>query len=382
MSSSAESAFLANIVEPIDPSAPCGADLREETGVDSVYSAIRDARSVARQEERASDDDPERATGLPVEWRTVENLAREALAARTRDLELASWLTEALTRGHGLSGLALGASVISALVETFWDQGLYPSLEADDPEARSFAVSGLSGQDRDGSLIQPIRKTVLFEMGDGRPIAFWEFERASARAASIAQGEQVARINDGLPSLDEMEAVARGPGQQHIASVFQAARQARDAWYEMEACFARACQGSTPAAETPSTSRVSRLLENICKTAQRYVPEPVIPEPDDEPSIDGSPGAHDSSAPVDGAGGHGGGRPMKAQPTRGELLDAVMEIAARFRSIEPHSPFSYTLENAVRRARLTLPDLLREVVADEASRIEILIRLGIQEPEP
>lgn len=68
-----------------------------------------------------------------------------------------------------------------------------------------------------------------------------------------------------------------------------------------------------------------------------------------------------------------------APQTRAEMLDAVMAIATRFRVMEPHSPFSYTLENAVRRARLSLHELLAEVVSEEASRSEILIRLGIQE---
>ncbi|GBQ67007.1 ImpA domain-containing protein [Ameyamaea chiangmaiensis NBRC 103196] len=380
MSSSTESAFLDSIVEPIDASAPCGADLRADNGIGSVYSAIRDARSAARTHERAADDDPELTIGTPTEWRTVETLSRDALISHTRDLELASWLTEALTRRDGLNGLALGARAITALVRTFWDQGLYPPLEADDPDARTFAVSGLSGQDRDGSLIQPIRKTVLFEMGDGRPIAFWEFERAAARTASLAQGKQVPRVHDDLPPLDDMEAVARGPGQPTLSSIFRAARDACTAWQAMEACFAQACRESVPPLETPSTSRVAQLLDGIRIAAQRYLPDVVEVEADMDAVPEEQPDDHGMLAESDDR--RVGFRLSSAQPARGELLDAVMDIATRFRVLEPHSPFSYTLENAVRRARLSLPDLLGEVVADEASRAEILIRLGIQAPEP
>jgi len=379
MSSSTESTLLNSIVEPVDASMCCGADLREDKGVNAVYSAIRDARSVARTQERAADNDPERGIGTPAEWRTVESLTSQALTSHTRDLELASWLTEALTRRHGLSGLALGARVIARLVEIFWDQGLYPSLETDDPEARTFAVSGLSGQDRDGSLIQPIRKTVLFEMDDGRPIAFWEFERASARAASIAQGAQIPRINDDLPLLDDLEAVARGSGQGQLASVLRAAQQACHAWRDMEARFDEACRKSIPAIETPSTSRVTQLLEDIRGTAQRYVPETTQSELTASPDT-GFDDDNRNDDPGDVKQPNSVHLPA-TQSTRAELLDAVLDIAKRFRSLEPHSPISYTLENAVRRARLSLPDLLSEVVADEASRIEILIRLGIQEPD-
>lgn len=379
MSSSTESILLNSIVEPVDASMCCGTDLREDKGINAVYSAIRDARSAARTQERAADDDPERVIGIPVEWRTVETLASQALTSHTRDLELASWLTEALTRRHGLSGLALGARVIARLVEIFWDQGLYPSLETDDPEARTFAVSGLSGQDRDGSLIQPIRKTVLFEMNDGRPIAFWEFERASARAASVAQGAQIPRINDDLPPLDDLEAIARGAGQRQLASVLRAAQQACTAWRDMEARFDEACRSSIPPIESPSTSRVTQLLEGIRGTAQRYVPQALQPELATNPDS-GSDTNTQNNDEID-ADKPESVRLPATQATRAELLDAVLDIAQRFRSLEPHSPISYTLENAVRRARLSLPDLLSEVVADEASRIEILIRLGIQEPD-
>ncbi|GAJ30078.1 type VI secretion system protein TssA [Acidomonas methanolica] len=370
MSISADDAMLARIAEPIGREAPCGRDLREETGADALYPAIRDARSAARAHERSLDDDPQRATGVPEEWRRVETLAVEALVSRTKDIELASWLVEALTRRAGLSGLALGARVIACLVTEFWTRGLYPALEADDPEARTFAVSGLSGMDRDGSLIQPIRKIVLFEMADGRPVTLWEYERARSRAASLAQGEHVPRIADELPSLDQMEAIARGPGQASLAATGRAAEDACAAWSALEAGFAEACRSCEPPAAAPSTSRVGRLLEDIRTAALRYVPrsEPPAAIPGEE-DISPSEEIRAESAATWKRG------------TRGELLDDALDIAMRFRAMEPHSPFSYTLENAVRRARLPLPELLREVVADEASRAEILIRLGIQEQE-
>jgi type VI secretion system protein ImpA len=63
------------------------------------------------------------------------------------------------------------------------------------------------------------------------------------------------------------------------------------------------------------------------------------------------------------------------------MLGQLSAIAEFFRRTEPGSPLSYTLEEAVRRARMTLPDLLAEVVADERARGEILTALGIRPPQ-
>jgi type VI secretion system protein ImpA len=63
------------------------------------------------------------------------------------------------------------------------------------------------------------------------------------------------------------------------------------------------------------------------------------------------------------------------------VLRDLVEIADYFRRTEPNSPLSYTLQDAVRRARLSWPELLAELVADEKARDSILNSLGIRKPE-
>jgi type VI secretion system protein ImpA len=68
--------------------------------------------------------------------------------------------------------------------------------------------------------------------------------------------------------------------------------------------------------------------------------------------------------------------------TREDALRVLGEIADYFRRTEPHSPISYTLDEAVRRGRLTWPELLQEVVADMNTRNGILTMLGIRPSPP
>lgn len=68
--------------------------------------------------------------------------------------------------------------------------------------------------------------------------------------------------------------------------------------------------------------------------------------------------------------------------SREDALRVLETLATFFRRTEPVSPLSYTLEEAVRRSRLTWPELLDEIVADRDSRNAILTSLGIRPPPP
>ena len=59
-------------------------------------------------------------------------------------------------------------------------------------------------------------------------------------------------------------------------------------------------------------------------------------------------------------------------------LKQLEELSAWFRRTEPHSPLAYTLEEAVRRGRLTWPELLEELLTDKDVRDGLLVKLGIR----
>src|SRR5205085_11255398 len=80
------------------------------------------------------------------------------------------------------------------------------------------------------------------------------------------------------------------------------------------------------------------------------------------------------------------GTPAAAAPrsqginSREEALRALAQIADFFRRTEPHSPLAYTLQEAVRRGRMTWPELIAEIVPDITYRSAILSSLGIRPP--
>lgn len=65
---------------------------------------------------------------------------------------------------------------------------------------------------------------------------------------------------------------------------------------------------------------------------------------------------------------------------REQAFENLLRVASYFRETEPHSPVSYALEQAVRWGRLPLPELLRDLVADEGVLSSVYRRMGIQDP--
>ncbi len=365
MDESTEHGSVEALLEPFGEGAPAGENLREDASTQSLYYRLRDARAEARAAERLADNDPELSAGVPPQWAAVAELARDALATRSKDVEVACWLTESLTRHRGLAGLAFGADLLGGLVAGFWSRGLYPPAEDDDPEGRLAAVTGLSGQDRDGSLLQPLRKTVLFTRGDGSPVTLWDYERSSALAALGNKGPGRAAA-DVVP-FNDLEADARGPGLDALRDLARDAARAEASWKAFEAAVA----ATVPAEAQPSTGRARALLESLRGIAARYVPAGAEAGTAPEAAGEGAEVAGPAAAPA----------PMPAGD-REALLDEVLRIARVFRTREPNSPISFTLEEAVRRARMPWPDLLRELVADGAARASMMTIAGLRAEAP
>src|SRR3954453_5666899 len=206
---------LAALVAPIAGEMPAGQDLREDKSPEALYFRLRDARREASAAERAADapkddSDPRPVDAAPVppilQWRIARELATEALSLHSKDLEIAAWLTEALLRDAGLSGLTAGFRLLAELAENFWDD-LFPRPDEEGIATRVAPVAALNGVGREGTLIQPLRKIVLYERPqDSSPLYFWQYE-LSADIAAGGNAEQRQELYEarGLPPFEAIE---------------------------------------------------------------------------------------------------------------------------------------------------------------------------------
>jgi type VI secretion system protein ImpA len=357
------------LLAPIAGDLPTGADLREDFSPQSFYYRLRDARSEARAAERAADANPGEDTVPPPQWRAVRDLSLQALTTKTQDLEIAAWLTEALVRSDGLRGLSAGAHLICGLAEAHWDN-LYPTPDEDGIATRVAPVSGLNGEGGGGTLIQPLRKLPLFNRADGTMLGYWQYEQAEELKGIADPARVKQRLAAGVLPLDDLENEARAAGQARFAALRSSAKAAAREWAAMSEAL-----DSRSGSDGPPTSHVRDLVTKITDTVSRYAP----PEVADEETVE-EPG-EDGTATEGGAGPASGGRAARAVVSREDMLKELSRIAEYFKKTEPQSPLAYTLDEAVRRGRLSWPELLSEVISDVAARDNVLIQLGIRPPQ-
>src|SRR5690606_6491178 len=119
----------------------------------------------------------------------------------SKDLQVAAWLTEALLKREGFSGLREGVDLIRGMLEAFWDD-LHPELEDDDVEMRA-APLGWVGEylDRAVRLI-PITQDghTVAQYRDSRLVGYEAdastYEARDQRNAAIAEGRLTAEEVD------------------------------------------------------------------------------------------------------------------------------------------------------------------------------------------
>jgi type VI secretion system protein ImpA len=359
---------LAALLEPISAEAPAGVDLRQDYSPDSIYYRLRDARAEARASERATDGGSTE-TSSPPQWRAVRDLAIEALARQSKDLEIAAWLTEALLRSDGLIGLTAGFRLMAGLTEGFWE-GFFPQPEEDGVNGRLASVAGLNGVGGEGTLIQPLRKLILFVRPDGSPFEFWRYEQSHTVAGIGDAKQREQRLKAGAVPFDVVENEARAVDKSLFALLRQHAAETEKAWQALGTIL-----DQHAGAEAPPTSQVREVLEEIKEVAGRFAPpETEAPEQATEEATAPSP---DEGSETVARG------PVAAQGglmSREDALRMLAQIAEYFQRTEPHSPLAYTLKDAVRRGRLTWPELLEEMVPDAGSRSVIMSSLGIRPP--
>jgi type VI secretion system ImpA family protein len=126
------------LLAPIDREQPSGALLRYTE--DEDYRTLKEAyRRKYQPSMTVTQEDTE-----TVSWPTVIEHAGRILATKSKDLEAATWLVEALTVHHGLPGLRDGLRLLGALLQGYWAD-LHPHAEdeATTIEARANYLAGL-----------------------------------------------------------------------------------------------------------------------------------------------------------------------------------------------------------------------------------------------
>ncbi len=346
---------------PISGESPAGIDLRKDNSVNSSYYQIRDARSLARSLERRKEQG-DILTELPgVEWQKVLSFAKQILATKSKDLEICAWMIESLVREQQFRGLAAGFYVTRTLCEQYWEL-LYPLPDADGIATKVAAITGLNGEDTQGTLITPIANVPITQGKTVGPYTLWEYVQAKNVSQIADPDKRAKRIEQGAVAIADFEKAVAETDKGFFAELINDLENCISEYSKLIKYFDEKCGN-----DSPPSSQIREALTS-CLSAVKFICKDII-----------IPKSQDAQTQVTVKSEGVSTFPIQKVGSREEAFNILLEIGDYFLVNEPHSPISYLIKKVVRWGKMPLPDLLKELITDERVRNESFILTGIVE---
>lgn len=348
-----------DLLTPIPGDNPAGTDLRYEP----VWDVIKELR---REEVDAPMGEYERERKV-ADWAGVVRETSNAIATRSKDIQLAAWLIEASFYREGFSGLAQSVRVAAQMLVKFWDT-LHPSLEDGDAGFRISALEFFNNKDR--ALYAAIRLTpvttngvTIYRFRESEIVKFEspddDYDKKQARKEKLAKG-----MMSGEEFNEAFKATPKAWYKQRaadIAATLAAIDELDKAGNEV---FGRDAPGYTEFRRP--IQEVQGIIKQLLTEKLKLEPDPVEATPVEvEPSA-----ALGTETPAAGTGG------LSPEPTSRDDATQRVVVAARWlRHAEPTSPTSYMMLRALRwgelRAQAPEPDPRLLVAPPPTSRMQL-----------
>jgi type VI secretion system protein ImpA len=371
---------LFNIVDgllaPMPGDNPAGPSAR----YDPVFAEIRVAREA---------DDPSLPQGewerplKKADWPLVTKLCIQTLSERSKDLQIAAWLTEAWIHLYQVDGLRAGIRLVQGLLDAHWD-GVHPRQSDDgDYEARVAPLAWLNE-----TLPLTLRLNVgLLPWPDRKPAFISLEDWTKAPLVTQPKPDSDDEPNPAAtPSRDELMLVGAASAAPQLLQLRQALARAAAEWKALDALI-----DSRLGNESPSLSRVADTLALIdraitsllSKREERPTP---LARPPLEATVDAEPAGKADTVPAETVSPE-----VKEAFEPSDLRLATVPIRSRadayrqlegianfLQSIEPHSPTPYLVRRAVSWGRMPLPELMQEVLREEGDLNRLFKVLGLK----
>lgn len=353
------------LLESIPGDNPAGQDIRQDPSPVSPYQSIKAARNAARAAERNSIHDGN-SNEAEEHWKTILQIAPEILGSQAKDLEIASWYSEALLRLYGFRGLRDGFTIIHGFIEKFWDN-LYPMPDEDGIETRVACLSGLNGEGAEGVLIAPIRKAEITEGNSVGPFTLWEYQQAlDVQKIPDDKARKAKREKVGF-DVDTINKAVTETNAQFFIDLRDDLEQAIDLYRRAGQMLDEYC-GTYDA---PPTRTIIESLEE-CLGVIKHIARDKFPLEVDTPEADTETADENAESAETGTPATVATPSVTvtqaAMMNRELAFKQLKEIAEFFRKTEPHSPVSYLLDKAVRWGDMPLTALIQELIPDSSSR--------------
>ncbi|HUA92385.1 MAG TPA: type VI secretion system protein TssA [Terracidiphilus sp.] len=333
-----------DLLNPISGDNPSGANLRYE----KVYDQIKEART---EDDESIPSGAWAAKIKKADFNLVIKLAGEALANKSKDLQLAAWLTEAHVKKEGIGLIQPCLKLLQDLQEQFWDT-LYPEIEDGDVGMRAVPIEWAAN--RIASILReaPITRDGLnyYQFKESRAIGY-EAD-AEYNEAKTAQRQQA--IADGKPTAEDFDKSFNSTPKSWYVQMDAAFQSSMETMEALQVYCEEKYRDEGPGFGKLRTSLeevgqvVSGLLDEKRKTEpDAPPPEEVVEEPEPEPEVAAEADAVAEAAPA--AARPKAGKTQSLEPADREDAYTRVQACAKFlQQDNPASPVAYLLQAALR----------------------------------
>ena len=335
---------LANdLLNPIDGPNPSGVNLR----YDPIYDKIKEARREESQPPPGMTERDRKVADNPL----VIKLTTDALAKRTKDLQLTAWLTEALLKHKGFAGLSDGLSVCNGLVEKYWDT-VYPELEDGDAQSRG-APLGFIGTKLDIALkLVPVVEKARYSLLDyqqSREVGYEDQAKTDEAKKKRAQHIKDSKVTPEAfdSAFEETPKKFYAQAEKDLDGCLQALGQLK------ESCAPKFVEEGPSFGPLQSALEATRhVVHGFLQKKREKEPDPVEPTPAQAGAEAGTGFASESGAGPVRVGVLISVETSSEPPDRIEAIRKIAEAAAFLRRREPKSPASYLMLRGLRWGEL------------------------------
>jgi type VI secretion system protein ImpA len=338
-----------DLLNPIEGPNPSGANLR----YNPVYDKIKEAR---REEDQPPPGMTERDRKVADSAQVIK-LTTDALTTKTKDLQLAAWLTEAWLKQKGFGGLKDGLAVCHGLVEKFWET-VYPEIEDGDVQARGAPLGFLGTKLEIPLKLIPVVEKAKYGFLDhqqSREVGYEDQAKSDdakkKRAVAIKEGKLAPEVFDA--AFEETPKKFYAQAEKDLDASLLLVRQLQDS------CDPKFVD------EGPSFGPLRSALESTRHLIHGFLQKKREKEPDPVETVAVEPGAEGAAGEATATGQVRVGVLITVEgssepPDRIEAISKIAEVAAFLRRREPKSPASYLMLRGLRwgelRAAVDLAD--------------------------
>lgn len=365
------------LMQPISEDAPSGVNVRS-LGVFDEIKALRTTESADSMVGTLRAGEYKTAN-----WGKVVTLCVKELRERTKDLQLAVWLAEALTRVHGMAGMSRGLELVLRLNQNFWPT-YFPPIEDGGLDMRAGRLAEM-----ERLLKQSIEQSLMTSKVDGEAHAWWEWKqiqilylnagRAKPEERSSIEGEANAK-------KDVFEKAIAKSTWEFYDDILQALLKSGEILSQLRETVDQLFQGDPTFYDMEdSVTGFSELRKEMDEFRVKI--ESILDEKPAPPGKGRNAQPQETAAAEAGSSENGGGTGRGSGgsgqvETRADALRRLQEIAEFFSRTEPHSPVSYLVNRAVRWGEMPLENWLDEVIPDPTMLNTLRETLGLPKKEP